>query len=92
MLKVSLLDERVEKIKKLIPVCTSIAVALGRYACSPQVPSLVQISCDDFCELQHISQEVEVAAGDQLVSEARASWTRFGSWQTYPKTSEVLTQ
>lgn len=42
---------------KLVLMCAMVATSLSLCACS----SAIDISCDDFMNLQHISQEVEVA-------------------------------
>jgi len=50
---------------KLILVCAVAAALLCLCACSPK-PASVEVSCDDFMKLQHISQEVEVPVGDSF--------------------------
>ena len=47
---------------KLILMCAMVATSLSLCACSPAI----DVSCDDFMNLQHISQEVEVAVDDSL--------------------------
>ena len=47
---------------KLTLMCAMIAISLFLFACSPSV----DVSCDDFMNLQHISQETEVAVGDSF--------------------------
>ena len=47
---------------KLILICAMVAISLSLCACS----SAIDISCDDFMNLQHISQETEVAVGDSF--------------------------
>jgi len=52
---------------KLILMCAVVAISLGLFACSPTTKQAsVEVSCDDFRKLQHISKEVEVAAGGSL--------------------------
>jgi len=41
---------------KLVLMCAMVATSLSLCACSPAI----DVSCDDFMNLQHISQEVEV--------------------------------
>jgi len=42
-----------------------VALSLCLFACSPKQAS-VEISCDEFYEQNHISQEVDVAVGDSF--------------------------
>lgn len=41
---------------KLVLMCAMVATSLSLCACSP----VIDVSCDDFMNLQHISQEIEV--------------------------------
>jgi len=50
---------------KLIMVCAVTAALLCLCACSPKSAS-VEVSCDDFMKLQHISKEVQVPVGDSF--------------------------
>ena len=47
---------------KLILICAMAAISLSLCACS----SAIDISCDDFMNLQHISQETEAAVDDSF--------------------------
>jgi len=47
---------------KLVLMCAMVATSLSLCACSPAI----DVSCDDFTNLQHISQETEVAVGDSF--------------------------
>jgi len=49
---------------KLVLVCLAAAISLLLLGCSQKVP--VEVSCDDFYNQQHITRQVEVAAGDSL--------------------------
>ncbi len=52
---------------KLILVCAVVAISLCLFACLPtSKQASVEVSCDDFMKLQHISQEVEVAVDGSL--------------------------
>ena len=52
---------------KLILVCIMVAISLCLFACLPtSKQASVEVSCDDFMKLQHISQEVEVAVDGSL--------------------------
>jgi len=52
---------------KLILVCIMVAISLCLLACLPtSKQASVEVSCDDFMKLQHISQEVEVAVDGSL--------------------------
>ncbi|MFC1937420.1 protease inhibitor I42 family protein [Chloroflexota bacterium] len=50
---------------KPVLMAAVVTLALFLLACSPG-PSKVEISCDDFMKEQHISKEIEVAAGDSF--------------------------
>jgi len=50
--------------KTLILTCALVVASLCLLACSSQ--GSVDVSCDDFYELQHISQAVDVAVGDSF--------------------------
>jgi inhibitor of cysteine peptidase len=47
---------------KLILMCAMVATSLSLCACSPAI----DVSCNDFMSLQHISQEVEVTVDDSF--------------------------
>jgi len=47
---------------KLVLMCAMVATSLSLCACSPAI----DVSYDDFMNLQHISQEVEVAVDDSF--------------------------
>ena len=52
---------------KSILICAVVATSLLLVACSPtQKQASVDISCDDFMKVNHISQEVEVSADGTL--------------------------
>ncbi len=52
---------------KSILVCAVVAILLLLVACSPaQKQASVEVSCDDFMKVNHISQEVEVSADGTL--------------------------
>jgi inhibitor of cysteine peptidase len=55
---------------KLILFCIAATISIFLLACSPTlepVPQVsVEVSCDDFYEHKHLSQQVEVAAGDSF--------------------------
>ena len=50
---------------KLILMCAVVAISLGLFACSSAAKQ-VSVDYDDFMEVQHISQEVEVAVDGSL--------------------------
>ena len=47
---------------KLILMWAMVAISLTLFGCSPAI----DVSCDDFMNLQHISQETEVAVDDSF--------------------------
>ena len=52
---------------KSILVCAVVAISLLLVACSPTPKQAsVEVSCDDFMKVNHISQEVEVSADGTL--------------------------
>ena len=52
---------------KLILMCAVVAISLCLFACLPAPKQVsVEVSCDDFMKLKHISQEVEVAVDDSF--------------------------
>ena len=52
---------------KLMLTCIMVAISLCLFACVPTPKQVsVDVSCGDFMKLQHISQEVEVAADGSL--------------------------
>ena len=52
---------------KSILVCAVVAILLLLVACSPtQKQASVEVSCDDFMKVNHLSQEVEVSADGTL--------------------------
>jgi len=52
---------------KLILICAMAVITLCLFACSSASKEVsVEVSCDDFMENQHISQEVEVQADGSL--------------------------
>ena len=52
---------------KLILVCALVALSLSVFACAPSTGSVsTEVSCDDFMDQNHVSKEVEVAAGNSF--------------------------
>ena len=47
-------------------ICAMVATSLCLFACAPAKQASVEVSCDDFMKLQHISKEVEVAVDGSL--------------------------
>jgi len=48
-------------------MCVVAIASLLLLACSPAAkPASVEVSCDDFYEHKHLSQQIEVAAGDSF--------------------------
>ena len=48
-------------------MCLMVAISLCLFACSPAKKQVsVEVPCDDFMKLQHISKEVEVAVDGSL--------------------------
>ena len=68
---------------KLILVCAMVAVSLFLFACLPaSKQASVEVSCDDFMELNHISQEVEVAVDGSLTVTLCSNPTTGFQWET----------
>ena len=50
---------------RIILACALLVICLGLLACSPQEASL-EVSCDDFYKQHHITEEIQVYAGDSF--------------------------
>jgi len=65
------------------------AISLGLFACSPTPNQVsVDVVCDDFMKLQHISQEVEVAVGDSLIVTLCSNPTTGFRWSELAQISD----
>ncbi len=65
---------------KLILMCAVVAISLCLLACSPASKVSVDVSCDNFMKLHHISKEVEVAAGDSFTVTLCSAFTTGFQW------------
>jgi len=61
---------------KLVLMCAMVAILLSLCACSPAI----DVSCDDFTDLQHISQEVEVTVDDPFTVTLCSNATTGFQW------------
>jgi len=61
---------------KLVLMCAMVATSLSLCACSPPI----DVSCDDFTDLQHISQEVEVTVDDSFTVTLCSNATTGFQW------------
>jgi len=77
---------------KLILTCAVVAISLSLLACSPASEPVSQVSlevsCDDFYEQQHISKEVEVAAGDSFTVTLCSNPTTGFQWSEAAQISD----
>ena len=76
---------------KLILTCAMVAISLCLFACSPALKQ-VDISCDDFMKLQHISQEVEVAVGDSFTVTLCSNPTTGFEWESAQISDQTVLQ
>jgi inhibitor of cysteine peptidase len=68
---------------KLILVWAMAAISLFLFACLPaSKQASVEVSCDDFIELNHISQEVEVAVDGPLMVTLCSNPTTGFQWES----------
>jgi len=67
---------------KLILTCAMVAISLCLFACSPASKVSVEVSCDDFMKLKHISKEVEVAVDGSLTVTLCANPTTGFLWES----------
>ncbi len=66
---------------KLTLVFIIIAISTLLFACAPASKQVsVEVSCDDFIELKHISKEVKVAVGDSFVVTLCSNSTTGFQW------------
>ena len=72
---------------KLILICAMVAISLCLFACSPKEASL-EVSCDDFMELQHISKEVEVCVDGSLTVTLCSNLTTGFQWSEVAQISD----
>jgi len=76
---------------KLILVCAMAAISLFLFACFPaSKQASVEVSCDDFIELQHISQEVEVAVDGSLTVTLCSNPTTGFQWESPQITDQTV--
>ena len=76
---------------KLSLICAAVAILLFVFSCSPAPASKqasVDVSCDDFTRQHHISQEVEVPAGDSLTVTLCSNPTTGFKWQESAEISD----
>ena len=71
---------------KLILVWAMVAILLSLCACSPAI----DVSYDDFMNLQHISQEVEVAVGDSFTVTLCSNPTTGFEWESPRITDQTV--
>jgi len=78
---------------KLAIIGTMVAISLCLFACSPAPKQVaVEASCDDFMKQQHISQEVEVAAGDSLTVTLCSNPTTGFEWESAKISDQTVLQ
>ena len=76
---------------KLILVGVMAAISLSLFACSPTPKQAsVEVSCDDFMKLQHISEEVEVAVGGSLTVTLCSNPTTGFQWESPQITDQTV--
>ena len=76
---------------KLILVGVMAAISLSLFACSPTPKQAsVEVSCDDFMKLQHISEEVEVAVDGSLTVTLCSNPTTGFQWESPQITDQTV--
>ncbi len=74
---------------KPILVLSIIAISALLLACAPAPKQVsLEVSCDEFMQQQHISQEVEVAAGDSLIVTLCSNPTTGFQWSETAQISD----
>ena len=74
---------------KLVPLFAILAIGLSVVACSPTSKQVsVEISCDDFANLKHISKQAEVAAGGSLTVTLCSNRTTGFQWSESAQISD----
>jgi len=74
---------------KPILVLSIIAISALLFACAPAPKQVsVEVSCDEFMQQQHISQEVEVAVGDSLIVTLCSNPTTGFEWSETAQISD----
>ena len=76
---------------KLILVGVMAAISLSLFACSPTPKQAsVEVSCDDFMKLQHISEEMEVAVDGSLTVTLCSNPTTGFQWESPQITDQTV--
>lgn len=74
---------------KLVPLFAILAIGLSLVACSPtSKQASVEISCDDFASLKHISRQAEVAVGGSLTVTLCSNRTTGFQWSESAQISD----
>ncbi len=74
---------------KLILMCAMVAISLSLFACSPALEQAsVDVSYDDFMNLQHISQETEVTVDDSFTVTLGSNPTTGFQWSESAQISD----
>jgi len=78
---------------KLILMFTISAISLSLFACSPAPKQVsIEVSCDDFMKQQHISQEVQVPAGDSFTVTLCSNPTTGFQWESAQISDQTVLQ
>jgi len=78
---------------KLILIGAVVALSLLLFACAPAAKQVsVDVSCDDFMKLQHISQEVEVAVDGSLTVTLCSNPTTGFEWESAQISDQTVLQ
>jgi len=76
---------------KLILTCAVVAASLSLFACAPKQVS-VEVSCDEFYEQNHISQEVDVAVGDSFTVTLCSNPSTGFEWESAQISDQTVLQ
>lgn len=78
---------------RLILTCAVVAVLIGLLACSPAPKQVsVNVPCDEFMKSHHISQQVEVAAGDSFTVTLCSNPTTGFQWESARISDQTVLQ
>ena len=73
---------------RMIPILAMLILSLWLAACAPATGTSVNVSCDDFGNQQHISKQMEVAAGNTFTVTLCSNATTGFQWSESAQISD----